>query len=191
MNSKHRSWPAFALEGLACSLLGFGLNTCIWSSHVLAGETDKYHGQVVTPGHPAKSTGGTCISTGPRTEANNCELALTGSELSSASGKKLRVIWLKSNTGSRDAKGQIIWRVEDALEHATDYRGTYDSEGCTSSAHPDADIIATGQWNTRKPPEVGGYLWPIEAAWRIDFATRKFIEIPTKGIVCELNEDRD
>jgi len=161
------------------------------TTNAYAGETENYHGQIILEGQiPDYDPGrGSCVSDGP----DSCPLGLTGSELIAQNGKKIEVIWLTSNTGNRDAKGHIIWRIEDTIEFPSGYKGTFETEpgGCTSSAYPDARIIAKGKWHNRKPPKVGGFMRPIDKAWRVDFKTRKFVEIPTKGVVCELNEDRD
>ena len=186
----------FGVPGINIGLIvaAFLLVANLVTTNASAGETEKYHGQTVVPGHPLYSKGGSCLGVDVDS-VHKCELALTGSSgwLTSSNGKKIEVIWLESNTGRRDAKGDIIWRVEDSIEYPSDYKGTFETEpgGCTSSAYPEAMIIAKGKWHNRKSPKVGGFMRPIDKAWRVNFKTRKFIEISNKGVVCELNEDRD
>lgn len=169
----------------------FWFAVTIGTTNAYASETEKYHGKILLEGHhPGYDPGrGSCLSDGPTV----CPLGLTGSEIVAKNGNKIQVIWLTSNTGNRDAKGHTIWRIEDTIEFPSDYKGTFETEpgGCISSTYPDATIIAKGKWHNRKPPKVGGFMRPIEKAWRVDFKTRKFVEISTKGVVCELNEDRD
>lgn len=164
----------------------FWFAVTIGTTNVYAGETEKYHGQILLEGLPSgyHRWGGSCLS-------SDCSFSLTGSEFIAKNGKKISAIWLQRNTGSRDAKGDIIWRVEDTFEYPSDYQYNFDAD-CTVSAYPDTTIIAMGgKWHNRKSPQVGGYRSHIKRAWRVDFKTRKFVEISTKGVVCELNEDRD
>jgi len=192
-NQKYRASSPFVLC-FSWLVVVFLFAVTIGTTNASAGETEKYYGQIVVPGHPLYSKGGSCLGIDVD-NVHKCELALTGSSgwLTRPNGKKIEVIWLESNTGNRDAKGDIIWRVEDSIEFPSDYKGTFETEpgGCISSAYPDATIIAKGKWHNRKPPKVGGFMRPIEKAWRVDFKTRKFVEISIKGVVCELNEDRD
>lgn len=180
------------LVGLVLIAIGFCFEGTLGALNSYAGETEKYHGQVLSDAHPQgyDAGSGQCLSS-TSVGANDCFLGLTGSIFITSNGRKIGVIWLQSNTRNRDAKGHTIWRVDDTLEYPADYRGTFDIEGCTSSAYPDAKIIAKGQWREREPPQVGGLLRTIEKAWRVDFETRKFVEISINGVVCELNEDRD
>jgi hypothetical protein len=160
-----------------------------------AGETQKYHGQILSagnpPGYETWGRTGTCLSvddTGP----TDCLFAIKSGEFIASNGNKLGVLWLVSNTKTRDTNGNIIWRAEDTLEFPFDLKGAFgDMDICSSTLYPDANIIALGEWINRIKPEVGGYIHPIEKAWRIDFSTRRFVEIPTSGVSCELNEDRN
>jgi len=187
-----KSWSVHAPGFLFRLIVVLGLFAGIAFSTVHAGETQKYLGQILSKGNPPGhgSWGGECISTNP-VGPNDCLFSLTGRKLVTSNGMIISVIWLKGDTGARDEDGNTIWRAEDALEYPESYQGTFDTESCLASAYPNAKIIAMGRWRWRKPPEFGGYLAPIEKAWRVDFKMRKFVEIPTKGVVCELSENRD
>jgi len=62
---------------------------------------------------------------------------------------------------------------------------------CKSSKFQDAHILTIGSWRWRKPPLVGGYAYSIKKAWRIDLAAMQFREIPTLGVSCVINADRN
>ncbi len=190
-------FPIFTLIQI---ILSFLITACVLFQNsfgitgACAGETQKYLGQILSEGNPPGygSWGGACLSVdfvGP----TNCFFSITGGEFTAPNGNKLSVVWLKSNTNTHDTNGHIIWQAEDTLEFPFDHKGTLgDIDICSSSLYPDAYVIAVGgEWISRIKPEIGGYIHPIEKAWRIDFSTRKFVEISTDGVSCELNEDRD
>lgn len=62
---------------------------------------------------------------------------------------------------------------------------------CKSSKFPDAHILTIGSWRWRKPPLVGGYAYSIKRAWRVDLAAMQFRKIPTLGVSCVINADRN
>lgn len=93
----------------------------------------------------------------------------------------------------RDDKGEAIFKTEDALDFvlSSDFK-IFDSDTeCASKLHPYRSVVAIGRWKDRKSPQVGGYAYAIKQAWIIDPDSRKFVEISTKDVSCEINEDRD
>ncbi|MCZ8252544.1 MAG: hypothetical protein O9318_08755 [Hylemonella sp.] len=76
------------------------------------------------------------------------------------------------------------------LPQGWDYFNTGDTE-CRSSKYPDAEIIAIGKWRDRKKPLHGGYVHSLKKAWRIDYKGLRFIEIPTQGVSCGFDDDRN
>lgn len=95
----------------------------------------------------------------------------------------------------RDANGHPVWKSEDAIQ--INFNGniltTFDSgdTNCSSSLYPDRSVFAIGLWKSRKPPQVGGYAHSLRNAWIVDPETKKLKAIPTNGVRCEVNEDRD
>ena len=93
----------------------------------------------------------------------------------------------------RDDKGKAIFKMEDALDFVPTSGFEFldaDTE-CASKLYPYRSVVAIGRWKDRKPPKVGGYAYAIKQAWIIDPDSKKFIEISTKDVSCEINEDRD
>lgn len=70
------------------------------------------------------------------------------------------------------------------------YFDTGDTE-CRSSKYPDAEIIAIGKWKWREKPLHGGYAHSLKKAWRIDYQALRFVEIPTRGVSCGFDDDRN
>jgi hypothetical protein len=95
----------------------------------------------------------------------------------------------------RDADGHPVWKSEDAIQinFNGDILETFDSGDtyCSSSLYPDRSVFAIGLWKVRKPPEVGGYAYSFRKAWVVNPEIKKFEEIPTKSVKCEVNEDRE
>lgn len=76
------------------------------------------------------------------------------------------------------------------LPQGWDYFDTGDTE-CKSSKYPDSEIVAIGKWRDRKKPLHGGYAHSLKKAWRIDYKALRFIEIPTQGVSCGFDDDRN
>ena len=182
-----REVPYQMLKIVALAILA--ILTCLLSI-ANAGESLKYVGSLISDDQPVgyKNSGGSCLPDINGSEAT-CTMALSGGVLTTPSGQKTYVLWLTSNIG-KDSDGRILWRAEDALE-SSDRGPTLSSENCKSKKYPSAIIVASGSWQSRKKPQVGGYLRPILKAWMIDLPKKRFQAIPVAGVTCEINEDRN
>ncbi len=104
-------------------------------------------------------------------------------------------IFVVTEINGRDALGHAIRATPSDMIHIKlpkgwDYFDTGDTE-CKTTEYPDADIVAIGQWVDRKEPLLGGYAHSLKKAWRIDYQSMRFVEIPTHGVECGYNDDRD
>ncbi|MDD2829914.1 MAG: hypothetical protein PHW18_10105 [Sulfuricurvum sp.] len=166
-------------------------------------EAEKYHGMVFSDWESPteyKYLGGGCIGREMGlSEANNCAFSISDAEITTRATKKIKVLFLQSNTGEKKTvtspfNGKLtdspIWKIEDSIE-LSPKEEHLDTELCVSSEYPNTKIVCSGKWNWRKKPSGWGYMKPIKKAWRIDIDNKKFIEIDTKNVKCELNEDRN
>jgi hypothetical protein len=94
---------------------------------------------------------------------------------------------------SRDSRGRPIYKTDDALEYspAGGLRAFSDDENCTSAAYPNRSVLAIGLWKWRNKPKIGGFAHSIKYAWVIDPELKRFREIPTRSVKCEIDDDRD
>jgi hypothetical protein len=144
-------------------LLTMGISDAL--AKATTSNTEKFHGEILSSDIPPgySKMGGECLPT-DLGEASECDLSLEGGEFIASSGEKILVTWLLSKTNIDKVGGTILWRIEDSIEHSPSYRGTFYPEFCRSDNYPMAKILARGEWNHRKPPQIGGYLRPIEKA---------------------------
>jgi hypothetical protein len=159
---------------------------------IYATEISKYYGMVLSEENfpEFRTWGGQCLSA----DSNNaipCQFNLTGGLILNSTGKKGYVTLLASNTNTKNSANEIIWIIEDSIDHAYKKSKTFDVDTCKSNRHIGEKIIATGSWIARKPPLVGGYMRAIDKAWRVDLKNKKFVPIANKGTFCDLNADRN
>lgn len=95
----------------------------------------------------------------------------------------------------REPNGTPIFKNEDAIQikfNGNDLR-IFDTDDtyCASTLYPERSVFAIGLWKWRKKPQVGGYAYSLRNAWVVDTETKQFQEIPTNGVKCVVDEDRD
>lgn len=104
-------------------------------------------------------------------------------------------IFVLTKIKERDASGHAIRTAPFDMIHIKLPKGwSYFDSGdteCKATGYPNADIVAIGQWASRKKPLFGGYAHSLKKAWRIDYQSMRFVEIPTHGVECGFNDDRD
>lgn len=179
---------------MASTLLLIGLTA-------YAGEAEKYHGEIfsntnVSPDIKNFFEAG-CVES-EYLQSKEDTFCFMGGEITTSTSKKIKVIFLRRAVGEAKTTVEvygrpvypILWKIEDSIELSSKY-GHLDTELCVSSEYPNAKIVCSGKWNWRKKPSGWGYMKPIKKAWRIDIENKKFVEIDTKSVKCELNEDRD
>lgn len=166
-----------------------------------AGEAEKYHGMVFSNANvPSEiknffETG--CVES-EYLDSKEDALCFAGGEIITSTSKKMKILFLQGDVGKENTPTEIhgrpiyhvLWKIEDSIELSPKY-GHFNTELCVSSEYPNTKIICAGKWNWRKKPSGWGYMKPIKKAWRIDVENKKFIEIDTKSVKCELNEDRN
>lgn len=104
-----------------------------------------------------------------------------------------RCVYAVQSIIHRDSKGRATFQTDDALEFApvTGYKFLDDDTNCASPLYPYRSIVVIGRYKLREGLGNGGYTEDIRQAWVIDIESRKFVEISTKEVTCEVNEDRD
>lgn len=103
-------------------------------------------------------------------------------------------VWVIANLIDRQIDGRPIYKNGEMLRIKIPSGLTImetDDSLCKSSKFPEAHILTIGSWRWRKPPLVGGYAHSIKKAWRIDLVAMQFREIPTSGVSCVINADRN
>lgn len=89
----------------------------------------------------------------------------------------------------RQTNGFPVWEGVDAIQ--INFNGNVlrtfspGNPDCASSLYPDWSVFAIGSWTDRKSPNVGGYAF--SNAWVVNPETKKFKEVPTKSVKCEVN----
>ncbi|OIR02330.1 hypothetical protein GALL_157020 [mine drainage metagenome] len=93
----------------------------------------------------------------------------------------------------RTSHGYPKFKTEDALEFVPSQGFKFLDEDvqCMDKMYPNRSVLSIGSWKDRMPPEIGGYADSIKQSWILDPETKKFVEISSKDVVCEINEDRD
>lgn len=104
------------------------------------------------------------------------------------------VIVVQTLLGS-EPNGAPIFKNEDAIQikfNGNDLR-IFDSDDtyCSSTLYPERSVFAIGLWKWRNKPQVGGYAYSLRNAWVVDPESKRLKEIPTNGVKCEIDEDRD
>lgn len=104
-----------------------------------------------------------------------------------------RCVYAVQSIIHRDSKGRATFQTDDALEFApvSGYKFLDDDTNCESPLYPYRTIVAIGRFILREGRGNGGYAEDIRQAWVIDIESKKFVEISTKEVTCEVNEDRD
>ncbi|MDD5300547.1 MAG: hypothetical protein PHD65_08640 [Gallionella sp.] len=82
--------------------------------------------------------------------------------------------------------------VLDAIEisKGMELGGKPMTDDCYVKDHPQEYIFVIGKTVDKHSKDgryIGRFLDPVAKAWRVDFATKKLVEIPTKGIHCEID----
>lgn len=108
-------------------------------------------------------------------------------------GRPKKYIFVIRERLGLDTSGQLTFRNQDAIEYLPSgkYRAFSSDQNCVSLAHPQQSVLAIGLWTWRKKPKIGGYAHSIKNAWVIDYASKKFQQVSTKSVKCEINDDRD
>ncbi|MFH2135187.1 MAG: hypothetical protein ABII81_08420 [Pseudomonadota bacterium] len=104
-----------------------------------------------------------------------------------------RCVYAVQSIVQRDSRGNPRFQTEGALEFSpvSGFDFLDDDTNCASPLYPYRTIVAIGRFKLREGRGNGGYAEDIRQAWVIDIEARKFVEISTKEVTCEVNEDRD
>ena len=161
---------------------------------VNASETERYRGLLFVDRNPPpgyKSWADVCVWN-EIDGSDQCAIGLSEVEFLSSIGRSIRAVILKSNTGVRERyDAPPLWRIDDAIEAPVEYQGGFELSLCVSPIDPKAKVVAFGAWRSSRSPQVGGYMEVVNKAWRVDLQHRRFVEIQTEEVICELAEDRD
>ena len=101
-----------------------------------------------------------------------------------------RCVYAVRSIVQRDSRGNPRFQTEDALEFApvSGYKFLEADTNCESPFYPYRSIVAIGRFKLREDPGYGGYAEDIRQAWVIDIESRKFVEISTKEVTCEVTK---
>lgn len=165
-------------------------------AHRYSGDLNKLEKDLLAAGY--KKLGGMMVKGGDATHPYDSSDNVTAAKWCILDTSKrpvvaTRCVYAVRTITHRDSNGRATFQTDDALEFApvSEYKFIDDDANCESPLYPYRSIVAIGRFKLREDPDYGGYAEDIRQAWVIDIESRKFVEISTKEVTCEVNEDRD